>query len=50
MGEDSLISHVNCDDDSSTFSDDEKPTSIYSVYVHDLCLSQKKEKKPRSDY
>jgi len=46
MGEDSLTSHVDSDDDSSSMSDDEKPT--YSVDVHDLCLSHKKETKSKS--
>lgn len=47
MGEeDSLASRVDSDDDSSSTSDDEKPT--YSVGVHDLCLSHKKENKSKS--
>lgn len=46
MDEDSLTSHVNSDDDSSSGSDNKKPT--YSVDVHDLCLSHKKKKKSKS--
>lgn len=46
MGEDSLTNHVDSDDDSSCGFDDEKPT--YSVDIHDLCLSHKKEKKSKS--
>lgn len=49
VGEDSLTSHVNCDDDSYC-SDDEKSTPTYSVDIHDLCLSHKKEKKSKSYY
>lgn len=48
MGEDSLASHVDSDDDSSSGTDDEKPT--YSVGVHDLCLSHKKKNKSKSYY
>ncbi|KAL4111775.1 hypothetical protein QTP88_015664 [Uroleucon formosanum] len=53
IGEDSLTSHVDSDDDSSFGSDDESPT--FSVDVHDLCLSHTKKKKsskhkfPRSE-
>jgi len=48
MGEDSLTSHVDSDDNSSSGSDDEKPT--YSVDVHDLCLSHTKKAKAKSNY
>lgn len=47
IGEDSLTSHVDSDNDSSSTSDDEKPT--YSVDIHELCLSHKKKKKPKSN-
>lgn len=46
MGEDSFASHIDSDDDLSSASDEEKPT--YSVDVHDLCLSHKKENKSKS--
>jgi len=48
IGEDSLTSHVDSDDDSSFGSDDESPT--FSVDVHELCLSHKKKKKSTSNY
>lgn len=45
---DSLTSHIDSDDDSSFGSDEENPT--FSVDIHDLCLSHKKEKKSKSNY
>lgn len=48
MGEDSLTNQVDSDDDSACGFDSEKPT--YSVDIHDLCLSHKKEKKSKSKW
>lgn len=48
IGEDSLTSHIDSDDDSSFGSDDESPT--FSVGVHDLCLSHKKKNKSKSNH
>lgn len=48
MGEESsLTSHIDSDDDSSSGSDNENPT--FSVDIHELCLSHKKEKKSNSN-
>lgn len=47
VGEDSLASHVDSDDDSLSCSHEEKPT--YSVDIHDLCLSHKKKNKSKSN-
>lgn len=48
IGEDSITSQVDSNDDLSSGSDDESPT--FSVGVHDLCLSHKKKKKTKSNY
>lgn len=48
MGEDKFTSDVDSDDDSSSSSDDVQLS--YSVGVHDLCLSHKKEKQSKSSY
>jgi hypothetical protein len=47
VGEDSLTSCVDPNDESYGCDDDKKPT--YSVDVHDLCLSHKKKNKSKSN-
>lgn len=46
VGEDSVTSHVDSNDDSLTCSNEGKPT--YTVDIHDLCLSHKKKDKSKS--